>query len=154
MYSDYSAELIVSAKFCEKGWNVYFPHRDEGFDFIVTKNIEGIGELIIPVQVKGKYPESGTGNRNTYGHDGKLSKVHPEMVLAIPYYSQSSKEIPECIAYMPMSQIKESSRGYRCNPASFKDEKPCKREYFKKFFDDDGLSLLEDIHWKYRQIDY
>jgi hypothetical protein len=28
------AELHVSGLLAEYGWNVYFPHRDKGFDFI------------------------------------------------------------------------------------------------------------------------
>ena len=35
--NDYFAELIVAGMFAEKGWNIYFPHRDQGFDFIVSK---------------------------------------------------------------------------------------------------------------------
>jgi hypothetical protein len=56
--SDYFAELYVAGKFADEGWNVYFPHRDKGFDFIVSKaNSSGI-QMLRPVQVKGKYPTS------------------------------------------------------------------------------------------------
>lgn len=30
--NDYSAELVVASTFAEAGWNIYFPHRDQGFD--------------------------------------------------------------------------------------------------------------------------
>lgn len=36
--SDYFAELYVAGGFADAGWNVYFPHRDQGFDFIVSKS--------------------------------------------------------------------------------------------------------------------
>lgn len=36
---DYFAELHVAGNFGDAGWNVYFPRRDKGFDFIVTKEI-------------------------------------------------------------------------------------------------------------------
>jgi hypothetical protein len=34
---DYFAELYVAGRFADAGWNVYFLHRDAGFDFIVSK---------------------------------------------------------------------------------------------------------------------
>lgn len=37
--SDYFAELFVAGRLADAGWNVYFPHRDQGFDFIITKTI-------------------------------------------------------------------------------------------------------------------
>ena len=51
------AELHVAGLFAEAGWRVYFPHRDDGFDFIAAKPVDG--KIVIrPVQVKGKYPEA------------------------------------------------------------------------------------------------
>jgi hypothetical protein len=34
-YPDYFAELYVAGLMANAGWNVYFPHRDRGLDFIV-----------------------------------------------------------------------------------------------------------------------
>lgn len=34
--SDYFAELYVAGRLADAGWNVYFPHRDKGFDFIIS----------------------------------------------------------------------------------------------------------------------
>src|SRR2546423_1890750 len=65
---DYFAELFVAGRFAEAGWNVYFPHRDEGFDFLVAKNTGRGHQLIRPVQVKGKYPRRGKKNKPTYGY--------------------------------------------------------------------------------------
>lgn len=50
---DYLAELYVAGVLADAGWNVYFPHRDEGFDFIISKYL---GDRIVLrlVQVKGK----------------------------------------------------------------------------------------------------
>lgn len=85
---------------------------------------------------------------------GKLTKIHPEMILAIPYFSSDSTGSPLFIAYMPKSQIKECSKGFNCQPASFKNNMPNIRPYFQKFFDDNGLELLENIDWKESCIDY
>ncbi len=121
--NDYSAELVVASTFAEAGWNIYFPHRDQGFDFIVSKDIEGIGELIRPVQVKGKYPTDEKGDKTVYGYVGKLTKLHPEMILAMPFYNSINMILPNFIAYMPISMIKECSSGYRCQPSCFKSGK-------------------------------
>ena len=152
--NDYSAELVVASTFAEAGWDVYFPHRDKGFDFIISKYIYEFGELIRPVQVKGKYPMDEKGDKDVYGYVGKLSKLHPEMVLAMPYFNTDNIILPEFIAYMPISTIKECSRGYKCQPARFKNSKPVKRPYFLKFFDKQGLLLLENRDWKNYSIDF
>lgn len=146
--NDYSAELIVAGTFADAGWDVYFPHRDKGFDFIVSKYIEGVGELIRPVQVKGKYPTEEKGNKAVYGYVGKLTKLHPEMVLAMPYYNSQNIILPEFIAYMPISTIKECSRGYKCEPASYRNGAPLKRPFFTKFYDKEGIMLIENLDWK------
>ncbi len=151
--NDYAAELIVAGRFAEAGWNVYFPHRDKGFDFIVTKFIEGFGELVRPVQVKGKYPTGDKTDKNTYGYVGKLTSLHDEMVLAMPYFSTKSSSVPTFIGYLPIFQIKECSRGYKCEPALFKNGNPLIRPYFKKYFDKEGLEYLNKLEWKNSQID-
>lgn len=149
--SDYFAELFVAGRFADAGWNVYFPHRDEGFDFVVTKNI--YDSLIIrPVQVKGKYPSDEKGEQNVYGYIGKLTQLHPEMVLAIPYFSSQSPETPEFVAYMPVSMVRPHTRGFRCQPCSFRDGQPKKRREFASFFDGAGLRLLESQTWKDSQL--
>jgi hypothetical protein len=53
---DLFAELYVAGLFADQGWGVYFPKRDQGFDFIVVKNIDS-NFIVRPVQVKGKYPQ-------------------------------------------------------------------------------------------------
>lgn len=147
---DYFAELYVAGVLADKDWNVYFPHRDKGFDFIISKEID-LGKnckfLIRPVQVKGKYPTDSKTDKVVYGYQGKLTQVHPEMILAIPYFSLDNTK-PIFVAYMPYSQIKEHSRGFRCEPASFKNGIPIMRPYYVKFFDDSGVQLLEKTSWK------
>lgn len=152
--NDYSAELVVASTFAEAGWDVYFPHRDKGFDFIISKYIEGFGELIRPVQVKGKYPTDGKGDKKVYGYIGKLTKIHTEMVLAMPYYKADNIILPEFIAYMPIATIKECSKGYQCQPSSFKNGNPVKRPYYTKFFDRNGILELEKEEWKNYSTDY
>ena len=55
---DYFAELYVAGLMANAGWNVYFPHRDKGMDFIISKTGADESEIIRPVQVKGKYPST------------------------------------------------------------------------------------------------
>ncbi len=96
---DYLAELYVAGLLADSGWNIYFPHRDEGFDFIISKCVEA-DMILRPVQVKGKYPTTGKTNKTSYGYVGKLSALHPEMVLAIPYFSRDCAcKTPLCTAY-------------------------------------------------------
>jgi len=45
------------------------------------------GMIMRPIQVKGKYPQDGTLNKTTYGYVGKLSFTHPDMALAVAYFS-------------------------------------------------------------------
>ncbi len=148
---DYFAELYVAGVLADKGWNVYFPHRDEGFDFIISKEIvagKKLKFLIRPVQVKGKYPTDFKTDKNVYGFIGNLTQTHPEMVLAIPYFSSRPSTKPIFVAYMPYSQIKKHARGCRCEPASFKNGAPIMRPYYVKFFDDSGVQILEKASWK------
>jgi hypothetical protein len=35
MARDYFAEMYVAGLLADAGWNIYFPHRDMGFDYIV-----------------------------------------------------------------------------------------------------------------------
>lgn len=141
----YAAELTVAAQFTHAGWNTYFPQRDQGFDFVVSKSISE--HLIRPVQVKGKYPEDGKSDTSSYGYVGKLSRLHPEMVLAIPYFTSESRHHPEIIAYIPSVELRDHSRGYRAQPARFVDGEPQIRPGFRGFFGIEGLELLQNANW-------
>lgn len=141
--SDYFAELFVAGRFADAGWNVYFPHRDQGFDFIATKPDGAGGQLVRPVQVKRKYPQPQRASRPTYGFIGKLTQVHPEMVLAIPFFPVAQSNTPNCIAYLPFCALKKHKRGYRCLPAQFKEGAATARRDYAKFFDQSGLTLVE-----------
>ena len=146
--SDYFAELYVAGRFAESGWNVYFPHRDKGFDFIVSKRCGDLGEVIRPVQVKGKYPTAEKGDCAVYGYIGKLSQLHQDMVLAIPFFSHHSNDMPACSAYLPYSLVRKGlSKGYHCQPATLKNGKPQPRRDYKKFFGDAGIKLIESPNW-------
>ncbi len=143
------AELIVAGQFAEKGWNIYSPHRDIGFDFIATKMIDE--EILIrPVQVKGCYPSAFT-DRTVYGKGTIiLTQKHPEMVLAMPFFiTEDGVTKMERVAFLPCSQLKRKPDGnYRSQPASIKDQKVIPRPHFQKFFDGPGLNLLENMDWK------
>ncbi len=145
--SDYFAELYVAGRFADNGWNVYFPRRDRGFDFIVSRSTEDGLQLLRPVQVKGKYPTAVKGDKAVYGYIGKLTELHPDMVLAIPFFSATSPEIPTCVAYIPFSLMRRHSRGFRCQPAIYRAGTAAPRRDFAKFFDEAGLRLVEQSDW-------
>ena len=145
--SDYFAELHVAGRLADEGWNIYFPHRDEGFDFVISKKVDGV-LLLRPVQVKGKYPSKDKTDKAVYGYVGRLTEIHPEMVLAIPYFSASSPNTPVCIAFMPLVNVKQHSRGYRCEPATFRKGEPKPRREYQKFFDRQGILRLDSLNWK------
>lgn len=145
---DYFAELYVAGRLADAGWNVYFPHRDHGFDFIITKYTGAGIPIIRPVQVKGKYPKGDKTDKSVYGYVGKLTQVHPEMVLAIPYFSVADEAAPVSVAYMPFTSIKPHSKGYRCCPALFRSGRPEKRPHFTSYFDSNGIKRLELPSWK------
>jgi hypothetical protein len=151
--SDYFAELYVAGRFADAGWNVYFPHRDKGFDFVVSRPHGDNGQLIRPVQVKGKYPTTQKTAKPVYGYLGRLSQTHPEMVLAIPFFPTSSSDMPACTAYMPLSLIRQHQRGFRCEPASFGARGPVPRRDYAKFFDDRGLRLLAEPTWATMKVE-
>ena len=139
---DYFSELYVAGRLADADWNVYFPHRDKGFDFIIVKKV-GERMIVRPVQVEGKYPSGEKTNKATYGYVGRLSQMHPEMVLAIPYFSSDQADsTPICVAYIPRSLIKSHSRGYRCQPASFRNGRPIPRREHTIFFDSQGIERL------------
>lgn len=150
--SDYFAELYVAGRFADAGWNVYFPHRDTGFDFIVTKPTKSGSDLIRPVQVKGKYPTDGKGDKVTYGFVGELSRTHPDMVLAIPYFSKQNETAPSFVAYLPLSLVRTHSRGFRCEPAAFRKGVISPRRDYARFFDSGGLELLERLDWRESKV--
>jgi hypothetical protein len=144
--SDYFAELHVAGRLADAGWDIYFPHRDKGFDFVISKKVNGV-LLLRPVQVKGKYPSEGKTDKAVYGYVGRLTETHPEMVLAIPYFSESSPETPVCIAFMPLSSVRQNSRGYRCQPATYRKGEPKPRREHQDFFDKKGIAKLDSLNW-------
>jgi hypothetical protein len=140
---DYFAEMYVAGVMADAGWNIYFPRRDIGFDFMATIQCEE-EVLIRPVQVKGKYPTENVGDKTTYGYRGRLSQTHPEMILAIPYFAYGIKESPVTTAYIPSSLIRENSNNpgiFRCEPAALTSGVPRARRDYAKFFDSSGVEL-------------
>lgn len=143
---DQLAELHVAGLFAEAGWRVYFPHRDDGFDFIAAKPVAS-GMLIRPIQVKGKYPMNDKSDKRVYGYVGKLSQTHPEMVLAIPYFEIGELPVLRHVAFMPLCMVRSSSRGFRCLPAKFMAGMTSPRGNHAKYFDHEGLTRLAAIDW-------
>jgi len=145
---DYFAELYVAGMFGDAGWSVYFPNRDVGFDFVVSKEVDGLVQLR-PVQVKGLYPTKEKKDKLIYGYQGDLTAVHPAMVLAMPFFAAHERgAAPEQIAYMPFTQLRPRKRGgYRCVPAKFISGHAVPRESFEGFFGAAGLGSLEQITW-------
>ena len=145
-YPDYFAELYVAGKLADAGWNIYFPHRDKGFDFIIGKEISS-GWHFHPVQVKGKFPTTNKKpDKPTFGYVGKLKCLHQQMILAIAFFPKESRN-PCCVGYMPLNQIRRHSKGYRCEPAKLSNGIPLPRREYKKFFDESGISLLDRTDW-------
>ncbi|HEY2068341.1 MAG TPA: hypothetical protein VGG48_02205 [Rhizomicrobium sp.] len=151
--SDYFAEMYVAGRFAEEGWNVYFPRRDNGFDFIICKQDQQGGPVIRPVQVKGKYPEKDKTNKATYGFMGLLSQVHPDMVLAIPFFDSIDRDMPVFTAYVPRKLVRTSTRGYRCHPAIFENGRVEPRKHYTRFFGDAGIRMLEAPGWSNLQVE-
>jgi hypothetical protein len=152
MTRDYLAEMYVAGILADAGWNIYFPRRDKGFDFIITKVSKG-RTVIRPVQVKGKYPEHSKTNKVVFGFRGKLTAFHDEMVLAIPFFPTDEKaQAPTTIAYLPLSVVRRKEKSVRCEPAKFHSGKVSPRRDYQKFFDSDGLRLLELEDWRSTNI--
>jgi len=146
---DYFAEMYVAGVLADAGWNVYFPRRDEGFDFIITKLVSG-SILVRPVQVKGKYPTRDKTAKMRYGYRGKLTAIHPEMVLAMPFFGMDLHAAPLFTVYLPVKQL--SPRGgragqYRVEPARYRDAQSSVRPHFRRFTDEAGVALLESAEW-------
>ena len=145
---DYFSELYVAGIFGDAGWSVYFPKRDVGFDFVASLTV-GDTTMLRPVQVKGLYPTAQKGDKKVYGYSGRLTAIHTDMVLALPYFSATERGVaPSCIAYMPHNQIRMRERGgYSCLPAKFISGNPLPRRDFKKFFNESGLAALSEPFW-------
>ena len=145
---DYFAELYVAGLMGDAGWSVYFPKRDVGFDFIATRN-SGLGVLIRPVQVKGLYPTEVKKDKTGYGYIGRLTQLHDDMVLVLPYFSTDrAGPAPHCIAYMPRIAIRpQAGRGYKCTPAKFTSGCAVPRSTFSHYFGADGLNAVASPDW-------
>jgi len=145
---DEFAEHYVAGVFADAGWCIYFPPRDRGFDFVVTKKTAR-GMVLRPVQVKGKYPEATNVVRSSYGYRGTLTIAHPSMVLAIPLFTPLMRlGQPDHIAYMPFSQIKPTPNSqFTCYPAELRRGKVSPRKDCLQYFDDKGLKALEREDW-------
>ena len=146
---DSFAELYVAGILADAGWNVYFPRRDQGFDFIVTKEV-GKSIVLRPVQVKGKYATAEKTAKPYYGFVGRLTQFHPEMVLAIPYFTREAERAPLFTAYLPIGQIRRRGQieaEFRAQPAVFREGAPQIRPHYRRFFDTEGLTLLESPTW-------
>ncbi len=98
MARDYFAEMYVAGLLADAGWNIYFPRRDKGFDYIITREATA-SVLVRPIQVKGRYPQHGKGDKRTYGYSGELSLLHPDMALVLVYFPIGASEgTPQRIA--------------------------------------------------------
>ncbi|MFA6244755.1 MAG: hypothetical protein WC655_27670 [Candidatus Hydrogenedentales bacterium] len=145
---DYFAELYVAGLMGDAGWNVYFPKRDMGFDFIATKSVSH-NIIIRPVQVKGLYPSEAKGDKTGYGYVGKLTHVHPQMALVLPYFPTDARGVaPDYVAFMPRQEIKaQTSKGFKCFPCNFVGGRATPRSSFRKFFGYPGMELMETSGW-------
>ena len=145
---DYFAEMYVAGLMADADWNIYFPRRDKGFDFIATFDDDD-GTLVRPVQVKGFYPTSDKTDKSVYGYGGRLTQLHDDMILALVYFPLGNLTgTPAQVAYMPRSQIRDRSRGgYRCVPCSIVDSTVVQRRDSARFFGPDGLRAVRSRAW-------
>jgi hypothetical protein len=141
---DEFAEQYIAGLFADAGWSVYFPRKDKGFDFIVSKKTDA-GMILRPIQVKGKFPETLTAVRKKYGYRGKLTATHPDMVLVIPLFSSLERLAhPDCVAYMPFNRIGKAKDGtFWCGPAKLEKGKVSAKMGFQRYFDEQGLKAVE-----------
>jgi len=139
---DYFAEMYVAGLLADAEWNIYFPRRDKGFDFIAVKEIDGKA-VVRPVQVKGKYPTDEKTDKDVYGYIGKLSILHDDMVLAIVFFDRGARAQHPChVAFMPRQLIKLHQRGYRCEPASIQNGLIQPRRDSQRYFGAAGIESL------------
>lgn len=80
------------------------------------------------------------------GHVGELTQQHPDMVLAIPFFTPAVPAVPTCIGYLP-SIVCRNSRGFRSEPATFRNGVAKPRQDYARFIDEAGLTLLEVAFW-------
>ena len=145
---DYFAELYVAGMLGDRGWAIYFPKRDIGFDFVASKQI-GDKVILRPVQVRGKYPTAAKKDKVTYPWMGELSQVHEEMAIVFCYFSTDhSTTAPDHVAFVPLRALKATTKGrYRCSAVSLKDGKTHPRTSYKRLFGTEGLSAMESPNW-------
>lgn len=142
---DLFAELYVAGLLADAGWHLYFPKRDYGFDFIATKVVRS-SIIIRPVQVKGLYPTESKKKKAVYGYSGKLTQLHRDMVLAMPFFPVTREPSPLFTAFLPFCQVRPRNNKpgkYYAFPACFREGAPVMRRDFRRFFDAAGLQLLE-----------
>jgi hypothetical protein len=108
---DYFAEMYEAGVMADAGWNVYSPHRDQGFDMIATLPTAS-GTIVRPIQVKSKYPTKGKTAKARYGFVGKLTAFHNDMILAIPLFAAEDDPAPRHMAWM------RGSRSARCRASA------------------------------------
>jgi hypothetical protein len=145
------AEFYVAAQLADADWNIYFPRWDSGFDFMIERTVVRDGNpvaLIRPVQVRGKYLTDSKGDTKQYGiQNGKLSRVHPDMIVAMPFFSSSDCH-PIQVAYLPHTRTNplwdEDQRKwvFTCLPARVKGGQVYMRQEYQKFCGVLGLATL------------
>ena len=139
--------MYVAGCFMDAGWQVFFPQRDEGFDFIAAKRTVN-GTFLRPVQVRGCYrqPDTKVKNKATYGKSPSLlSQRHPDMVVAIPFFSEQSPHYPHGVAYLRLPDLKTNGKtgNLYSYPAQLRDGVPQPRPSYVGLFGVAGLARLE-----------
>ena len=145
---DYFAELYVAGMMGDRGWAVYFPKRDIGFDFVASKKV-GDKVILRPVQVRGKYPTEQKKDRTVYPWQGELSQVHDDMAVVLCYFATDhSSPAPDNIAFVPLPSLKPTTKGrYRCSAVRLKGGKTYPRPSYKHLFGIEGLDAMESPNW-------
>lgn len=145
---DEFAELYVSALFADGGWTVYFPRRDKGFDCIVTMQ-KGDDMLVRPIQVKGVYPEEFKKGGKPFGRDLKLTAIHPQMVLVMPFfqYAPEKSSSPTHVGFFPIKPSTRPDRKHIIRPAFLKAGVISVRDSYQGSFGKAGIAEVEKLTW-------
>ena len=107
----------------DAGWDVYFTHRDQGFDLVTTLTTSE-GTIVRPVQGEGQIFDEGQTEKGPV--TAMLGGRRPSTShVVIPLFAGMSDKAPNHIAWMPRSEILPMTKDrWRGEPARFNGGAP------------------------------
>lgn len=142
------AELYAAGLFADRGWTVYFPRADKGFDFIATLP-RGENMLVRPVQVKGVYPEKIKKGGKPFGRTLKLTAFHPQMVLVMPFFEYTPEKAasPTHVGFFAVKPLETEDGKHKFHPALLKGGKITIRKSYQTYFGNEGIEAVANQQW-------